>query len=223
MESQVRPSIAFQLDPEPPLADPVAAVRAPFAPDAAMPPVPSSPASVEAIEGVTFLELYETHLAFVWNGVRRLGVHESAVEDVVQEIFVVVHRKLRDFQGRSSIRTWLFGIAVRVVRHHRRKQRSSGAIASDDLDSLVDSTGRSPQESAEQGQMVDILARLLDGLDDDKREVLVLAELEQMTAPEIAEVTDTNLNTVYWRLRTARQEFERIVTRFRSRREGGLR
>jgi RNA polymerase sigma-70 factor (ECF subfamily) len=175
---------------------------------------------VGASGSLTFLELYETHLTFVWNGVRRLGVHESAVEDVVQEIFLVVHRRLGDFEGRSSIRTWLFGIAVRVVRHHRRKQRAIGHTPSEDVESLADSAGRSPQDSAEQGQMVDILHRLLDELDDDKREALVLAELEQMTAPEIAEVTGANLNTVYWRLRAARQEFERIVARFRSRREG---
>jgi RNA polymerase sigma-70 factor (ECF subfamily) len=219
----VRPSIAFEFDPESPLADRVAAVRAPIAPDAAMPPAQPSPAPAEAIEGVTFLELYETHLGFVWNGVRRLGVHESAVEDVVQEIFLVVHRKLGEFEGRSSIRTWLFGIAVRVVRHHRRKHRSAGGTPSNDVESLADSRERSPQESAEQGEKIDILHQLLGELDDDKREVLVLAELEQMTAPEIAEVTGVNLNTVYWRLRTARQEFERIVARFRSRRERGLR
>jgi RNA polymerase sigma-70 factor (ECF subfamily) len=186
-------------------------------------PVPPTPAPAEAVEAITFLDLYEMHLAFVWNGVRRLGVHESAVEDVVQEIFLVVHRKLDDFEGRSSIRTWLFGIAVRVVRHHRRKQRGAGPTPSDDVESLVDPRGRSPHEAAEQGQMVDILNRLLDELDDDKREVLVLAELEQMTAPEIAEITGANLNTVYWRLRAARQEFERIVTRFRAQRERGLR
>jgi RNA polymerase sigma-70 factor (ECF subfamily) len=193
-----------------------------------MPPVHPSPppaaqAPAAALEGVTFLELYETHLGFVWNGVRRLGVHESAVEDVVQEIFLVVYRKLGDFEGRSSVRTWLFGIAVRVVRHHRRKQAAMGATPSDDVESFVDPRGRSPQESAEQGQMVDTLNRLLDELEDDKREVLVLAELEQMTAPEIAEVTGANLNTIYWRLRTARQEFERVVTRFRARGERGLR
>ena len=67
--------------------------------------------------------------------------------------------------------------------------------------------------------MIDMLYRLLDELDDDKREVLVLAELQQMTAPEIAEVTGANLNTVYWRLRVARQEFERGVTRFRAQRD----
>jgi RNA polymerase sigma-70 factor (ECF subfamily) len=147
------------------------------------------------------------------------------VEDVVQEVFLVVHKKLGDFEGRSSIRTWLFGIALRVVRHYRRSQRSRGMgmTESSDVDSFVDAAGSTPHQSAERGQMIEMLYRLLDELDDDKREVLVLSELEQMTAPEIAEVTGANLNTVYWRLRAARQEFDRRVARYQARREAGLR
>lgn len=219
----MRPSIAFDYDPEPRLADRLGSARAASPTVAAMPPVPSSPAEPKEIEGITFLDLYDTQLAFVWNGVKRLGVEDSAIEDVVQEIFLVVHRRLADFEGRSSIRTWLFGIAIRVVRHHRRRQRAKGATALEDIESLADANARSPHELAEKGQMVDVLHRLLDELDDDKREVLVLAELEQMTAPEIAEVTGANLNTVYWRLRAGRQEFERIVTRYQARRERALR
>jgi RNA polymerase sigma-70 factor (ECF subfamily) len=222
----VRPAISFDYDPEPPLADRVAASAAPVDTADSEPPVQPGPAATDASEPQTFLDLYETHLSFVWNGVRRLGVPESAVEDVVQEVFLVVHRKLGDFEGRSSLKTWLFGIALRVVRHHRRRQRSqrySGEIETHEVDALVDPKSPSPQQSAESGQMRATLHRLLDELDDEKREVLVLAELEQMTAPEIAEVTGTNLNTVYWRLRMARQEFERLVTRLNARKERGLR
>jgi RNA polymerase sigma-70 factor (ECF subfamily) len=199
-------------DPEPPLVERLASEV-------------SALASNEAMPQASFLDLYEEHMPFVWNGVRRLGVPESAVEDVVQEVFLVVHKKLGDFEGRSSMRTWLFGIAIRVVRRYRRTQRSRGMSMTDssDVDSFADAAGSSPHQSAERGQMIDMLYRLLDELDDDKREVLVLSELEQMTAPEIAEVTGANLNTVYWRLRTARQEFERRVARYQARREAGLR
>jgi RNA polymerase sigma-70 factor (ECF subfamily) len=199
-------------DPEPPLVERLASDVSALASNAAMP-------------RASFLDLYEEHMPFVWNGVRRLGVPESAVEDVVQEIFLVVHKKLGDFEGRSSMRTWLFGIAIRVVRRYRRMQRSRGMSMTDssDVDSLADAAGSSPHQSAERGQMIAMLYRLLDELDDEKREVLVLSELEQMTAPEIAEVTGANLNTVYWRLRTARQEFERRVARYQARREAGLR
>jgi RNA polymerase sigma-70 factor (ECF subfamily) len=197
-------------DPEPPLVERLASDMAALARPDAMPQA-------------SFLDLYEEHMPFVWNVVRRLGVPESAVEDVVQEVFLVVHKKLGDFEGRSSMRTWLFGIALRVVRRYRRTQRSRGMTEASDVDSFVDPAGSTPHQSAERGQMIDVLYRLLDELEDDKREVLVLSELEQMTAPEIAEVTGANLNTVYWRLRTARQEFERRVARYQARREAGLR
>jgi RNA polymerase sigma-70 factor (ECF subfamily) len=216
----VRPAIAFDHDPEPPLSQRMASDVAPVAePSESLPPALPGPALVETTAPITFLDLYETHLSFVWNGVRRLGVPESAIEDVVQEVFLVVHRKLGEFEGRSSLKTWLFGIALRVVRHYRRSQRAKGGVEPDDVDSLPDARASSPQQSAERGQMIDVLHRLLDDLDDDKREVLVLAELQQMTAPEIAEVTGANLNTVYWRLRVARQEFERGVTRFQAQRD----
>ena len=127
-KTQVRPSIAFDYGPEPRLADRLGSARAASPTAAAMPPVPSSSAEAKEIKCATFLDLYDTQLAFVWNGVKRLGVEDSAIEDVVQEIFLVVHRRLADFEGRSSIRPWLFGIAIRVVRHHRRKQRAKGAL-----------------------------------------------------------------------------------------------
>jgi RNA polymerase sigma-70 factor (ECF subfamily) len=204
----VRPSIVLAFEPQAsPLTERVETAS------------PAAPAA----GGVGFLDLYEEHLSFVWNGVRRLGVPESAIEDVVQEVFLVVHRKLGDFEGRSSIRTWLYGIALRVVQHHRRHHRRAGGVVAGDVESLACSTGPSPHESAERSQGVHLLHRLLDEMDDDQREVLVLAELEQMTAPEIAEVTGQNLNTVYWRLRAARQRFERLVLRHQAQKERGLR
>src|SRR5258708_39968771 len=67
----------------------------------------------------SFERLYETHFSFVWRSARRLGTPLSNLDDVVQEIFVVVHRRLGAFEGRSSIKTWLFGILADVVRAHR--------------------------------------------------------------------------------------------------------
>ena len=115
----MRPAIAFDHDPEPLLSQRMASDVAPVGqPSESLPPALPSPARVETTAPVTFLDLYEAHLSFVWNGVRRLGVPESAIEDVVQEVFLVVHRKLGEFEGRSSMRTWLFGIALLVVRHY---------------------------------------------------------------------------------------------------------
>jgi RNA polymerase sigma-70 factor (ECF subfamily) len=159
-----------------------------------------------------FDEIYETWFDYVFRTARRLGVEEGAVDDVVQEVFVVVHRRLSDFEGRSTLKTWLFGIAFRVVREHRRalgRRRRGAGPTVDELDPPSPRPG--PGEAAERAQAARVVRALLDELDDDKREVFVLAELEGMTAPEIAEITGTKVNTVYSRLRAARAGFERAL------------
>jgi RNA polymerase sigma-70 factor (ECF subfamily) len=170
----------------------------------------------------TFDAVYDEHFAFVWRSARRLGVSEAAVDDVVQEIFLVVHRRLDDFEARSSLKTWLFGIALRVVRDHRRSLRrkaphSLRPEAPVDPDALRATAATGPHEAAARAEAVRVLHELLDALDDDKREVFVLAELEQMSAPEIADALGTNVNTVYSRLRVARQAFDEALARHHAR------
>ena len=167
-----------------------------------------------------FAEVYNQHFAFVWRTVRRLGVAERALDDAVQDVFVVVHRRLGDFEGRSSLKSWIFGIARRVAKDHRR--RASRKDRGEELhEGLADPSAQSPLESAAKAEAVQVLYRLLDTLDHDKREVFVLAELEQMTAPEIAAAISVNLNTVYSRLRAARRAFNQAVDRHRARERNG--
>jgi RNA polymerase sigma-70 factor, ECF subfamily len=165
-----------------------------------------------------FETVYEEHFAFVWRTVRRLGVPERSVDDAVQDVFVVVHRRLRSFEGRSSVRTWLYGIARRVAHDHRRRvgRKERGEALPD---GLADPAAPSPDREVARLEAARLLYSILEGLDDEKREVFVLAELEQMTVPEIAEATGVNLNTVYSRLRAARQAFEAGVARVRARDE----
>lgn len=170
---------------------------------------------------LTFDAVYDAYSAFVWRSVCRLGILPGAAEDVVQEIFLVVHRRLSEFEERTSMAAWLYAIVIRVVRDHRRTQRrksphqlpGAGGV---DPDSLVDSRRGNPLDAAEQHETVRTLYAVLDELNGERREVFVLAELEQLTAPEIAHVLGVNLNTVYWRLRTARREFERALERHRA-------
>jgi RNA polymerase sigma-70 factor (ECF subfamily) len=170
-----------------------------------------------------FEDVYGEHFPFVWRSVRRLGVDPSAVDDVVQETFLVVHRRIAEFEARSSMKTWLFGIVLRVVRQHRRTLRRKpaqlgGAAAMDpEVDQVRDAVERGPHERVAEREAVRALHAILDELDDDKRAVFVLAELEQMTVPEIAEAVETNVNTVYSRLRAARRDFELAVVRHRAR------
>jgi RNA polymerase sigma-70 factor, ECF subfamily len=167
--------------------------------------------------GFDFDAIYEANLTYIWRAARRLGIDPADTDDVVQEVFLVAHRRLPDFEGRAQVKTWLFKILVRVVRHYFRSQkRKPGHRPTEspqDLDGLrVPSEG--PGEAAERAEAVRILDRLLSRLDEDKREVFVLAEIEALSVVEIADVLGVNLNTVYSRLRSARQAFERALERF---------
>lgn len=162
-----------------------------------------------------FDAVYEAHFDFVWRSLRRLGVREAALDDAAQDVFVVVHRRLREFAGRSSLKTWLFGIALRVARHHRRTaaRRDADALP----DSVADLHSPTPHECAAQAEAVRVLHALLDQLDDDRRAVFVMMELEQMSAPEVTEALGIPLNTVYSRLRLARRDFEAALARHHAR------
>lgn len=171
-------------------------------------PEPSASAGPAAPAGRAFTELYREHFGFVWRILRRLGVPADALEDAAQEVFLVLHRRLAGLGPHVSLRSWLFGTARRVAadvrRGQHRRERRLHALA------VVEADGRASLPS-EQAEAADFVAKFLDRLDPDKRMVFVLADLEGMTAPEIAEALEVKLNTVYSRLRAARAEFERAV------------
>lgn len=161
----------------------------------------------------SFAELYEEHFEFVWRAARRLGVPEANAEDAVQDSFVVLHRKLGEYNGQTPLRRWLLGIVTRVASDYRRRYRRKEAkgtplSAQDDGDVRFASTLPAPNEQAERNETARLVEVLLATLDDEKREVLVLVELEELTAAEVSEMTGVNINTVYTRLRAARRAFE---------------
>jgi RNA polymerase sigma-70 factor (ECF subfamily) len=166
--------------------------------------------------------VYDEHFVFAWRTARRLGVPEAAADDVVQDVFVVVHRRLGDYDGRTPVKYWLLGIIHRVVADHRRTywrkdaKNVSPAVDKDGVETLVSPTP-APNEQAEQAEAFRLVVSLLDELDADKREVLALAQLEEMNAVEIAECLGLNVNTVYGRLRAARQAFDAAYARHRAR------
>jgi len=173
----------------------------------------------------TFDQIYDATFSFIWRTVRRLGVDESAVDDVTQDVFVTVYRRLDDFEMRCAPKTWVFGIAMGTVRNYRRSRRRKDAavplathIASAEL---VADGGADPMEQASRAEAGRMLHRLLEQLDEEKAVVFVMAELEGMTVPEIAELVGVNVNTVYSRLRAARKEFDVAMSRMRAARPGG--
>jgi RNA polymerase sigma-70 factor (ECF subfamily) len=192
--------------------------------DAELLPPPAPYDSVERAARPTFAEIYRDGFSFVWRNLRRLGVAEESVRDATQDVFLVVHRRIDSFNGTSTIKTWLFAIALRVAQDHRRAARRNAAHAApasppnerDPLDRAV-AHQAGPLEQAEAAEANRLLLQLLDELDEDRRTVFVLTELEQMSAPEIAEALGLNPNTVYGRLRSARQQFNQALARFRAR------
>jgi RNA polymerase sigma-70 factor (ECF subfamily) len=170
----------------------------------------------------SFEAIYDEFFDLVWRSIRRLGVPPALVDDAVQEVFLVVHRRLGTFEGRSSLKTWIFSIVTRVASEHRRTLRRKSPHtrtpeAAVEADSIPDERGQGPHEALERRESARLLHRLLDELDDDKRTVLVLVELEEMTVPEIADALGENPNTLYARLRAARRDFEQAVARERAR------
>jgi RNA polymerase sigma-70 factor (ECF subfamily) len=145
-----------------------------------------------------------------------LGVPLAALDDATQDVFVVVHRKLPEFEFRSQLKTWLFGIALRVAQRQRRD--SDPAPADYSLEELPDPS-RSPHETAARTQALEIMDRILRGMDDERRSVFIMAELEQLPIVEIAEVLGLKLNTAYSRLRLAREAFNEELKRYRARDE----
>jgi RNA polymerase sigma-70 factor (ECF subfamily) len=176
---------------------------------AAEPPAGAAPASVPSFD-----EVYDVHFAFVWRNVLNRGVPSSAVDDVVQEVFVVVHRKLPGFEGRSSLRTWLAGIVRRVVADHVRK-RGNAPVGDEPLEADSPSEARGPAEELDAKAAARVLDELLARMPEPQREVFILHEIEQMTGREIAESVGANENTVHTRLRAARRIFEEGLARLR--------
>src|SRR5215831_3629059 len=131
----------------------------------------------------TFDEVYRAHFAFVWRSLRRLGVREEDAADAAQEVFIVVHRKLPEFAGRSKLTTWLYGVCFRVASE-RRRARPAPALAEQEAAAFV---GRPPDPAtiAERNQGLAMLERILDRMPDEQRAVFCLFELEGMTGEEI--------------------------------------
>jgi RNA polymerase sigma-70 factor, ECF subfamily len=168
-----------------------------------------------------FRLVYETYFPFVWRYAANRGVPPMAIDDVVQEVFVVVHHRLASFEGRSSLRTWLAGVARNVLRDYLRKRGNQKA--GDSLDDQVEirSEGVGPAEALERKVAVDLLDQLLEQMTELQREVFTLCDIEQLSAVEVAGLLEVNENTLRTRLRAARQVFNTGVTRYRAKRAWG--
>jgi RNA polymerase sigma-70 factor (ECF subfamily) len=169
----------------------------------------AAPISEAVPAAPTFDEVYAQHVGFVWRVLRSLGVPPAQLEDAAQDVFVVVHRRLRDFEGRSAITTWLFAITRKVAAKHRK--RAPLRAPAPELMSTAD-----PFRDVARAEAAAQVAAILDQMDDDKRIVFALVELEHQSLAEVARMLDLNPNTASSRLRLARAEFAAAVKRARA-------
>lgn len=164
-----------------------------------------------------FEDLYEQHFEFVWRTLRRLGVPAADLADVAQEVFLVVHRRLGDFEERSKVTTWLFRIAAHAARGRRRRAHVRREVSNEDAVSDVVDPSDDPSVALEQSDARALLQRVLCGLAPEQREVFVAFELEGMSGQAIAAALGVPLGTVYSRLRLGRERFHQSVARLRAR------
>jgi RNA polymerase sigma-70 factor (ECF subfamily) len=178
---------------------------------------PTTPVCDEDRVTADFDSVYAMHGAFVWRSLRALGVPASQVDDAVQDVFVVVHQKLGTFLGPAKIQTWLFEIARRVASQYRRTAGRDGL--SEPLDSVAAVAGKiGTFEEASRNEASALVLSLLSELDEAKRELLVLVELEQISIPDVAALLNIPLNTAYSRVRLARRAFSAALARRGSKR-----
>jgi RNA polymerase sigma-70 factor, ECF subfamily len=160
-------------------------------------------------------QVHERHGEFVWRTLHRMGVRPPHVEDVYQEVFLVVHRRLRTFSGQSAITTWLFEICFKVAAGYRRKayfRREELVPDWSDMDTLS-SPEPSPERRLVTARQAKQLERLLDTLPLEYRVVFVMFEIEGLSSEQIAESLGAPLGTVYSRLHRARKRFARALAR----------
>jgi RNA polymerase sigma-70 factor (ECF subfamily) len=138
-------------------------------------------------------------------------VSASALEDATQDVFIIVHRRSSDFRRDSSLRTWLYGIVRNVAANHRRGLRRKGTA--EPLDARWPSDAPGPSEQAQEGEAATFVQRFLERVEPKKRDVFVLAVLEEFSIPEVAEVLAIPVNTAYTRLRLVRAEFREALQR----------
>lgn len=192
-------------------------------------PLPSTSAPLEVSEAETlaaagstagsagthglFNDFYTSHAQFVARSLRRLGIREELLDDALQEVFLIVYRKLPELDAQQHAKTWVFRITMNVAANLRRqtqrwhKKLGGGSAALPEGATGADETLARVIHDEKRA----LLYKVLDSLDEDKRLVFVLHELEQLGVPEVAEALGLNLNTAYSRLRAARAAFERGV------------
>lgn len=165
--------------------------------------------------GLSATQVHERHGEFVWRTLHRMGVRAPHVEDVYQEVFLVVHRRLGTFAGQCAITTWLYEICFRVAAGYRRKAHFRREELVPDWSELESMTSElpSPERQLATARQAKQLERILDAMPLEYRVVFVMFEIEGMSSEQISVSLGTPVGTVYSRLYRARKQFARALSR----------
>lgn len=165
-------------------------------------------------------ELFESYAAFIWRTLRYQSVAERDLDDVSQEVFLVIFRKLPTFEPRGSLRAWIYGICIRIARDYRNRAHKKHEVLVDELSDQIgqadfgsNASNSEVEAEAERRAQQRRLHELLQRLDEDKRAVLVLHELEGLPMNEVAELVQCPVKTAYSRLAAARKQMLTMLTK----------
>jgi RNA polymerase sigma-70 factor (ECF subfamily) len=173
------------------------------APSAVLVPTGSAPSDMAPSIG--FPAIFHDCFPLVWRLLRTLGVYEPWLDDAVQEVFVIVHQKLPEFDGRVRVTTWVHAITYRVAANvRRRQQRERSQVEFTDRDAIA---ARTPEHEALAGELARFVQAFCDGLSDGMRDVFVLCFLEEWGHSEVATLLGVSPNTVASRVRLLRQAY----------------
>ena len=166
-------------------------------------------------------ELHDLYSDFVWRSLQRLGVGNANLEDALQDVFIVVQRRLNSFDSTAKMTTWLFGICLRVAAAHRRRahKRHEQQVA-EFQDRPDERPSSDPEQAAIRRETQRQIEQGLDALDLERRAVFVMFEIDRIPAPAIAEMLDIPLGTVHSRLHRARTDFRDAIARLQHARGG---
>ncbi len=158
----------------------------------------------------TLAAVYRKHAEFVWRLCRRFGVAQAELEDVVHDVFLVVHRRLSQYDGRAGMRTWLFHLTRGVVSNRRRGQvREARRLQ------LVESEPRPlpacPERHSDRKRAAAFVRNFLETLRPEQKVMFEMVELQGFRVAEAAQILEVNPNTAHARLRAARLAFGKAV------------
>ena len=179
---------------------------------------PAAAGVVETSQPLEVRTIYREHGRFVWLSLQRLGIHPSDLDDVAQDVFMVVHRRLDTFDRRARISTWLFGICMRVAANYRRRRRWTHEVLSGGGEEDRPSGLAAADDVLVRREQRELAERALNRLEIAKRATFVMFEIESLSCLEIAELMNVPVGTVYSRLHSARRQLEKNLSRDLARR-----